>query len=247
MTAANPNMGALQFEAGAGWYQVSQPNNVVGLYFAETAQDGLTANAGGGQANATILPRMFNRVTTVATSGDSVKLPPAMPGADIMVINSGANPMAVFASGNDQIDGLAAGASLTHFPNSVVLYSCYGSGNWFSEGAATGYAGNNFQTLSYATGLTAHAGGGQGSATPLTGMLNFVSTVVTAGDSLLLPSAVPGMEVTVINQSSTATGPNVFPQSGQTINALAANTAIAVPPQSVMIFFCGISGAWWTK
>ena len=41
-----------------------------------------------------------------------------------------------------------------------------------------------------------------------------------------LPSAVPGMEISVINQSATATGPNVFPQSGQTINALSANTAI---------------------
>jgi hypothetical protein len=38
-----------------------------------------------------------------------------------------------------------------------------------------------------------------------------------------------------------------FPASGETINALAANTAIAVAPQTVLIFFCGIAGAWWTK
>jgi hypothetical protein len=51
------------------------------------------------------------------------------------------------------------------------------AGNWFSEGLATGYAGNNFQTLSYATGLVANADRGQGFATPLTGMLNVVATV----------------------------------------------------------------------
>lgn len=55
------------------------------------------------------------------------------------------------------------------------------------------------------------------------------------------------MEVTVINQSATATGPNVFPQSGQTINALAANTATVVPPQTVMIFFRRVAGSWWPK
>lgn len=112
---------------------------------------------------------------------------------------------------------------------------------------ATGFAASGLQTLSYQTGIVAHAGGGQGAATPLTAMLCFVATVATAGDSLLLPAAVPGLEITVINESATATGPNVFPQSGQTINALAANTAIAVPPQTVMILYCGISGAWWTK
>jgi hypothetical protein len=62
-----------------------------------------------------------------------------------------------------------------------------------------------------------------------------------------LPASKPGMEITVINQSATATGPNVFPATGENINALAANTAIAVPPQSVLIFFCGVAGAWWTK
>jgi hypothetical protein len=60
-------------------------------------------------------------------------------------------------------------------------------------------------------------------------------------------SAPTGIEITVINQSATATGPNVFPASGASINALAANTAIAVAPQTVLIFFCGIAGSWWSK
>jgi hypothetical protein len=56
-----------------------------------------------------------------------------------------------------------------------------------------------------------------------------------------------GMEVTVINQSATATGPNVFPATGETINSLAANTALAVAPSSVLIFFCGVAGSWWSQ
>ena len=75
----------------------------------------------------------------------------------------------------------------------------------------------------------------------------FIATVATAGDSVKLPPAKVGMEITVINQSATATGPNVFPATGETINALAANTAIAVAPQTVLIFFCGIAGSRWSK
>ena len=90
------------------------------------------------------------------------------------------------------------------------------------------------------TGIVAHAGGGQANAVQLTAMNYFIATVATAGDSVKLPPAKVGMEIT--NQSATATGPNVFPASGETINALAANTAITVAPQSVLIFFCGIAG-----
>lgn len=106
-------------------------------------------------------------------------------------------------------------------------------------------SGQMFQSVQ--PGLVAHAGGGQALGTPLTAMACFIATVATAGDSLLLPLAVPGMEISVVNQSATATGPNVFPQTGQTVNALAANTAIAVPPQSIMMFYCGVAGSWWTK
>jgi hypothetical protein len=190
---------------------------------------------------------MFSRIVT-ANSGDGVRLPPVQPGCDLMVLNVSGNPIAVYPSNQDQIEGNGAGNSVSMMNNSVVLFSCYSTASgWASEGLATGFSASGLQTQSYLTGITAHAGGGQGSAVPLTAMLNFISTVVTAGDSVILPSAVPGSVITVINQSSTATGPNVFPQSGQTINALAANTAIAVPPQSVLIFFCGISGSWWTK
>jgi hypothetical protein len=62
----------------------------------------------------------------------------------------------------------------------------------------------------------------------LTAMNCFIATVATADDSVKLPPAKVGMEITVINQSATATGPNVFPASGESINALAANAAIAM-------------------
>lgn len=74
-----------------------------------------------------------------------------------------------------------------------------------------------------------------------TAMNCFIATVATAGDSVKLPPAKSAWR----SRSSISRPPqrarNVFPASGETINALAANTAIAVPPQSVLIFFCGIA------
>ena len=48
-----------------------------------TTADTLTAFAGGGQASALALTAQINRVTTVATAGDSVKLPAATAGAQV--------------------------------------------------------------------------------------------------------------------------------------------------------------------
>jgi hypothetical protein len=66
MTTLNVQPGADQFNAGAGW---------TGLLFSKTARDELVPNPGGGQANATLLTCVFNRVVTVTNPGDSVTLP----------------------------------------------------------------------------------------------------------------------------------------------------------------------------
>jgi hypothetical protein len=69
--ALNARPGVDVFNAGAGY---------TGLLFSERARDQITANPGGGQADAT-LTRMVSPVTTVATVGDNVKLPPRSPDA----------------------------------------------------------------------------------------------------------------------------------------------------------------------
>ena len=72
--------------------------------------DGLTAHAGGGQAGSLALTAAINRITTVATAGDSVSLPSAIGGQAITVINAGAASMSVFssnASTGDTINGTA--------------------------------------------------------------------------------------------------------------------------------------------
>jgi hypothetical protein len=91
-------------------------------------------------------------------------------------------------------------------------------------------------------GLTALAGGGQAGATPVTSVINRFSTVATNGDSGLLPASVAGAAITVIN--SGAASLNVFPATGETINALSANSAFAIASGKTATFYCAVAGKW---
>jgi hypothetical protein len=95
------------------------------------------------------------------------------------------------------------------------------------------------------SGLTAFAGGGQGSAVLLARTINRVTTVGTAADSVKLPPAKAGMTVIVINAAA-ANAMNLFPATGEVINALAANTAISVVANKTMMCVCAVAGVWNT-
>lgn len=74
---------------------------------------GITAFATGGQASATALTAQVNFVDTVATTGDSVKLPVVSLGANIMVFNDGANAVDIFPVTGSAIDALGTNAAFS--------------------------------------------------------------------------------------------------------------------------------------
>jgi hypothetical protein len=115
---------------------------------------GVRGHAGGGQGSGTLLTGNINRVTTVATAGDSVLLPPSAPGLDVIVINKGANPMQVFGSGTDTIDDIATATGVSQMANSFVLYACTFAGKWYSEGLASGFGGPGLATASFSASVT---------------------------------------------------------------------------------------------
>lgn len=91
--------------------------------------------------------------------------------------------------------------------------------------------------------LTAHAGGGQGSALALTTDINRVTTVATAGDSVKLPAATVGKTVIIIHDG--AKSMDVFPASGEVINSLATNAAFAMTTAMRRLsFICLTAGTW---
>jgi len=99
-----------------------------------------------------------------------------------------------------------------------------------------------FQYESTQDGLTAHAGGGQAAASQITAMNARITTVATAADSVVLPPSKAGLIIYVTNAA--ANSMNVFPAIGDTINALAVNTALAVAAGKTCAFVCYTAGQW---
>lgn len=235
----------------------NQKNFVQIGFVIESSADTLTAHAGGGQANALPLLNEINRITTVATAGDSVVLPKSFAGATIIAINHGANPMQVFGLGTDTIDDSAAATGVSQMQNSVVIYICTTAGQWYTEGLATGYSssgGGNFQTFSTVDGLVASTTQTQLAATLITASQAGFATVANLNDSGRLPPAQVGMQIDVINHG--AQSMQVFPSSqaqggavgGDKINSLAQNAAFTpITNTTPTIFYCLTAGQWFTK
>jgi len=96
-------------------------------------------------------------------------------------------------------------------------------------------------------GMTALAGGGQAGATPITKDISRFTTVGTAADSAVLPASAGsfiGSTLRVANAS--AASMNVFPATGDKINALSANAAFAVAAGTMVAFVCTGPGNWYT-
>jgi hypothetical protein len=132
--------GDLQFFNPATGNTVLTFSVAAGGFPVEATSDGLTAHAGGGQANGLLLTSQNNRVSTVATTADSVVLPPAIAGLTVTVMNSGANSMNVYPAsaaqggvvGGDAINALGANAAYSVAAAKQVQFTCYTTGVWFS-------------------------------------------------------------------------------------------------------------------
>jgi len=89
------------------------------------------AFAGGGQTNATQLSSRINRIGTVATAADSVKLPASAAGLWCVVMNTGANSLQLFGTSPDTINGVATGTGVPVAAGKVGIYFCSATGAWF--------------------------------------------------------------------------------------------------------------------
>ena len=106
---------------------------------------GLTARAGGGQANALPLQATYNEIDTVATGNDSVMLPVAIPGLSIYINNAAAaNSLQVFGQVQNPQNGnagdtiaphnsstqAATGTGVAQAAGAAALYVCTTLGQW---------------------------------------------------------------------------------------------------------------------
>ena len=113
-------------------------------------------------------------------------------------------------------------------------------------------------TIPVTNNITALAGGAAAGATPLTSGFNEVNTVITTGDSVVLPISEPGKDV-LVNVQNTAAGLSVKiygqanVRNGGIVDSIIAHGVVAVTPGltgvsvvngHVTEFVCTTLGQW---
>lgn len=112
----------------AGW---SVPESVAPNVLGLTAENALTALAGGAQAGTPLnVEAAIHRITTVATAADSAQLPAAVKGALHIVKNTTANACAVFPQTGEAINALSANAAFSVAAAKSCLFFCAVAGTW---------------------------------------------------------------------------------------------------------------------
>ena len=111
-----------------------------------------------------------------------------------------------------------------------------------SVGTLTALAVSGNVARSVATGITA-AGSSQGTATAITKDVNVVSTVA-ASTGVIMPTAVAGYELIVINTGANALA--VYPATGGAIDANGTNAAFSLAVGARIMFIAVSATQWYT-
>lgn len=96
----------------------------------KSVQAGITAHAGGGQADAVEITKDIAEISVCATAGDSVKLPAAVAGLQILIMNHGVAAADVFPNTDDAINEQAANAAKSLAADNSMLCTAYDDTNW---------------------------------------------------------------------------------------------------------------------
>jgi hypothetical protein len=93
----------------------------------------VTAHAGGTRAAAVPLTAAMNLITVCATAADSVALPPAVGGQEVVVVNAGAAAAQVFAAvgTSDTINGVAAATGISLAAGGKDIFVSPAPGIWY--------------------------------------------------------------------------------------------------------------------
>jgi hypothetical protein len=104
----------------------------LGKYLQNSVTAGITAGTTQTQAGATALVQTVNQVSVCANGNDGVKLPAAVAGREILVINNGAQNLQIWPGSGDAIDGGAADAVDTNVlaAGATRRYTAYDATNW---------------------------------------------------------------------------------------------------------------------
>jgi len=109
---------------------VSVANVTTTNYFLRSVATGIAA-AGTEQANATVITKEINVVSTVE-SGAGIVLPTAVAGMVITITNTSANSLLVYPAANGIINSLSANAALTQVTNATLQFVAPTTTQWYT-------------------------------------------------------------------------------------------------------------------
>jgi hypothetical protein len=161
---------------------------------------------------------------------------------NITTINSG-----LLQNGNSNVTITAnANITLTARSNSTMVISdtganITGTANISGNLNAANVIVSGYNIRSVATGIVA-AGSTQGTATPLTKEINVVSTSASSATGVILPTAVAGMEITIINTSANLVF--VYPGTSSFIDTQLVNVPNTLPAGHTLQVVA-VSGTQW--
>lgn len=131
---------------------------------------------------------------------------------------------------------------------SPAVHSVRSLGIFGPDGLAqllSGFSMGGFLNESAQDNIVAKASGTQANATQLVAQTSRVATVATAGDAILLPASVAGLELLVINHGTNAM--QVFGAGTDTIDDVATATGVSQMPNSLVIYTCATAGKWYSE
>ena len=157
-----------------------------------TLTNSITAGSTQTQAGATALTTMANRVTVSGTNGDGVKLPTAVAGLEILVINDdSAQTISVWPNTSDAIDGGSANAVDANAleAGSSRRYLAIDGTNWYTASAP---AGGKLAQVGTFDSITAEV---STSSTSYVDVTNLAVTLTTTGGDLVAWLSLGGCEI----------------------------------------------------
>jgi hypothetical protein len=110
--------------------------------------------------------------------------------------------------------------------------------------AGTGLAGTTTFTVDQTPAVIAAAGSSQGDATPITALINVVTTV-GVGTGVVLPASSRLFNRRIVNHGANTL--KIYPNSGGTINGLGTNVPITIASGGTSVLLVTANDlAWWT-
>jgi hypothetical protein len=93
-------------------------------------ENNITAHAGGGSFLAYALTKKCNRVSTVASAGDSIKLPSGYAGMSIYICNVSGTSCDCFPAAGGYIDSLPVDTAVSIGGAEFPMFFCYADKKW---------------------------------------------------------------------------------------------------------------------